>query len=1031
VDPRRWRGRGNVCASKRSRFFVFAKDNSKGKAAMTDWLCLRRAAITFALVFWSLTSAHAQFSGNVAARPLITGAIVETNLASLAGNVRPEANAASDLGRVPDSFPMQHMFIQLQRPAVQETALRQLIDQLHDPNSANFHQWLAPNEFGAQFGPAGSDIQQITTWLQGRGFQVNLTYPSGMTIDFSGNAGQVAAAFHTEIHNVAARGAALFANVTNPQIPAALAPAIAGIVGLNNFSPRRGYTYTHVGCPTPCYGVTPSDLATIYSFNPVFTSGNTGQNQTIYVIDDSNMYADSDWTTFRSTFGLSVHTSGTLTTIHPAPPSGPTNCTDPGINGDNFETTLDTEYSTSAAPGAAIVVASCDNSGVDGILVALQNVISAASPPAIISVSFGTCEVVNGAASNAAYNAIYQQGVTEGVSIFVSSGDNLAADCDGGVAQSGIAVNALSSTPYNVSVGGTDFSDFYSGTGTTYWNSTNSPIFGSAKSYIPEIPWNNSCGGVLRAMFNTGSPLTYGPTGFCNIGGPLNNGGGGGGPSGCATGSPSIPGVVSGTCAGYPKPSWQAGVVGIPNDGVRDLPDVSLFASNGGWFHSYIICWTDPNGGAPCTGAPSTWAEAGGTSISSPIMAGIQALVNQRAGARQGNPNYRLYQLAGKQYGVSGNASCNASNGNTVGSGCVFHDITLGDIDAPCTGSFNCYNPGGTNGVLSTSNSFYLPAYNAQTGWDFATGIGSVNVANLVMNWNVRTTHDFNGNGKSDFAWRDDIGNVWLWLMSGATPTTLGGTGGIPVEWSIVGQRDFNGDGRYDLLWRDSSGNIAIWFLNGTQVSSSQSVGNVPTTWTVVGTGDFNGDNLGDLLWEDNGGNLAVWLMNTATVISSGALGSVASRWTVVGTGDFDGDGKSDILWHDTSGNIAIWFMNGTTVASSTSVGNVGATWSVVGTGDFNGDGKSDIVWRDTGGNVAVWLMSSASVLSAGSVGNVPVVWSVAQTGDFDGDGKSDLVWRLGTANTAIWFMNGVTVSSVANVSNVPTTWTLQTANSE
>jgi subtilase family serine protease len=164
---------------------------------------------------------------------------------------------------------------------------------------------------------------------------------------------------------------------------------------LNNFSPRRGYTYTQVGCPTPCYGVTPSDLATIYSFNPVFGSGNTGQNQTIYVIDDSNMYADSDWAMFRSTFGLSVHTSGTLTTIDPAPPSGPTNCTDPGINGDNFETTLDTEYSTAAAPGAAIVVASCDSSVVDGILVAVQNVISAASPPAIISVSFGECEVGN------------------------------------------------------------------------------------------------------------------------------------------------------------------------------------------------------------------------------------------------------------------------------------------------------------------------------------------------------------------------------------------------------------------------------------------------------------------------------------------------------------------------------------------------------------------------------------------------------------------------------------------------------------
>ena len=997
-------------------------------------LGIRRIAATLALVFSFLPSAHAQFSGNATAQPLITGAVIETNLVRLAGNVRPEANATNDLGRVADSFPMQHMFIQLQRPAAQETALHQLIDQLHDPNSPNFHQWLAPTQFGAQFGPAASDIQQITAWLQGHGFQVNLTYPSGMTIDFSGNAGQVAAAFRTEIHNVAARGTTLFANVTDPQIPAALAPAVAGIVGLNNFSPRRGYTYTHVGCPTPCYGVTPSDLATIYNFNPVFASGNTGQNQTIYVIDDSNMYADSDWTTFRSTFGLSGYTSGTLSTIHPAPPSGATNCTDPGVNGDNFETTLDTEYSTAAAPSAAIVVASCDSSVVDGILVALQNLISFASPPAIISVSYGGCEVGSGAASNAAYNAIYQQGVTEGVSIFVSSGDELAAECDAGVAQNGIAVNALSSTPYNVSVGGTDFSDYYSGTGTTYWNSTNSPTFGSAKSYIPEIPWNDSCASVLRAIFYHGSPLTYGPTGWCNSGGSLSNTGGSGGPSGCATGSPSIPGVVSGTCAGYPKPSWQAGVVGIPNDGVRDLPDVSLFASNGGWFHSYIICWSDPNGGAPCTGAPSTWAEAGGTSISSPIMAGIQALVNQRAGGRQGNPNYRLYQLAAKEYGVSGSASCNSSNGNGVGSSCIFYDITLGDTDAPCTGSFNCYSPGGTNGVLSTSNGFYQPAYSAQTGWDFATGIGSINVANLVMNWSVRTnTHDFDGNGRSDLAWRDDIGNVWLWLMNGATPETLGGIGGIPTTWSIVGQRDFNGDGKADLLWRDTSGNTAMWLLNGTQISSSFGLGNIGTTWTVVGTGDFNGDSLGDLLWQDNNGNLAVWLMNGSTVISTGGLGNVPpAAWTVAGIGDFNGDARSDILWRDSSGNAAIWFMNGAQVSSAAGVGSVPMIWSVVGTGDFNGDGKSDIAWRDTSGNTSIWLMNGASVLSAAGIGTVPTNWTIVQTGDFNGDGKSDLMWRdTSGGNTAIWFMNGVSVSSTGGVSNVPASWALQTTNSD
>jgi hypothetical protein len=1021
-----------------------------------------RVAVTSALVLAFQPSAQAQFAGNSAARPLITGSVVETNLVRLVGNVRPEANTANDLGRVPDSFAMDHMFVQLQRPATEEAALRQLIDQLHDPNSPNFHRWLTPDQFGAQFGPAASDVQQVTNWLQGRGFRVNLVYPSGMIIDFSGDAGQVAAAFRTEIHNVAARGTTLFANVTNPQVPAALAPVIAGIVGLNNFTPRPNHKkrsdYTFSGCGANCYTVTPPDLATIYNFNPVFTSGNTGQNQTIYLIEDTDLYGGTsggtnpDWATFRSTFGLSGYAGASLNTVHPAPPSGPNNCSDPMTNSDDGEAILDTEYASAAAPSAAIVIASCANTAsIDGLLTAVQNLVNSANPPAIISISYGQCEALNGAASNAAYNSIYQQGVAEGVSIFVASGDQAAGVCDVNatdapqfVITDGIGVNALASTPYNVAVGGTDFSDTYSMTNSTYWNATNTSTFGSAISYIPEIPWNNSCASVLIAtveMYAT----TYGSAGFCNSTSGqnfLNNIGGSGGPSGCATGAPSMttPGVVSGTCAGYPKPSWQS-VLGNSGDGVRDLPDVSLFAANGVWGHYYVFCWSDPTqamqGSAPCTGAPSGWSGAGGTSFAAPIMAGVQALVNQKAGGRQGNPNYRLYALAAKEYGVSGSASCNSSNGNTVGGSCIFYDVTLGDMDAPCqalSGTlYNCYLPSGTVGVLSTSNASYQPAYGTQTGWDFATGIGTINVANLVTNWSVKTnTHDFNGDGKSDIAWRNTGGSVSLWLMSSAAVLSSGGVGTVPLTWSMVGQRDFNGDGTYDLLWRDSLGNTAMWFLNGTQVSSTQGVGNIPTTWTVVGTGDFNGDGKGDILWEDNSGNLAVWLMNGATVMSAGGIGNVPPAvWTVAGIGDFNGDGKSDILWHDTAGNTSIWFMNGAQVSSSAGVGNVPTIWSVVGTGDFNGDGMSDIAWRDTSGNTSIWLMNGATVISNGSLGNVPTNWTMAQTGDFNGDGKSDLLWHDTAGDTSIWFMNGVSVASTGNVGNIPTIWALQTVNSD
>jgi len=330
----------------------------------------------------------------------------------------------------------------------------------------------------------------------------------------------------------------------------------------------------------------------------------------------------------------------------------------------------------------------------------------------------------------------------------VSAGDQNAAVCDRGQngAMHGINVNAHAATPFNVAVGGTDFSDTFSGTNSTYWNASNSSTFGSAKSYIPEIPWNGSCASVLIAQF-VSFATTYGAGGFCNSNQAANNGfwtvtGGSGGPSLCATGTPSIPGVAgTGTCQGYPKPSWQTGIVGIPNDGVRGLPDVSMFSSLGPWGHALVFCNSDPNGGKSCAGNPSTWSAGGGTSFAAPIVAGIQALVNQYVGARQGNPNPVYYKLAAAEYGLTGNASCNSSKGNAVASTCIFYDVTAGDIDVDCvplngTGPLiSCYRPSGAIGVLSTDLNSYQPAYAATVGWDFATGLGTINVNNLVTNW--------------------------------------------------------------------------------------------------------------------------------------------------------------------------------------------------------------------------------------------------------------------------------------------------------
>lgn len=689
--------------------------------------------------------AHAQDESASQTRRLITQPIDEGSLVTLPGNTRPEANATNDRGPVSDDFPMEHMQIQLQLPAEKEQALEQLNRDLVDPASPNFHKWLTPDQFRQQFSLAPEDIDAITSWLVSQGFTVNVVYPR--SIDFSGTAGQVRNAFKTEIHNLEVNGVKHFANMSDQQIPAGLAPALVGVVSMNDFMPhpllrQRAANYT-IG--NGYYAVVPADLATIYNFNPVFATGISGQGQTIVVVEDSDVYSTADWSNFRTALGLSSYMSGSFMQVHPAPPSETTNCSDPGVNGDDSEATLDSEWASAGAPNAEIELISCTNTSTFGGFIALQNLLNAsATPPGAVSISYGESEASLGATGNAFINALYQQAVTEGVSVFVSAGDSGAASSDSGAtyAKHGIAVSGFASTPYNVSAGGTDFSDSYSGTANTYWNSTNTAgTYGSAKSYIPEIPWNDSCASHLFAIYFYGSSeTTYGSGGFCNSAFAENNGfinivAGSGGPSGCATGTPSTSGAVSGTCAGYPKPSWQS-VLGNPSDGVRDIPDVSLFAANGYWGHYYVVCFTDPsNGGKSCASAPNTWTGFGGTSFSAPIMASVQALINQTTGSSSGNPNPTYYSLANAEYGSAGSTSCNSTLGNEAGGSCIFYDVTLGDIDVTCGGANNCYLPSGTYGVLAESASPFQPAFGTTTGWDFATGIGTVNVANLVNAW--------------------------------------------------------------------------------------------------------------------------------------------------------------------------------------------------------------------------------------------------------------------------------------------------------
>lgn len=379
---------------------------------------------------------------------------------------------------------------------------------------------------------------------------------------------------------------------------------------------------------------------------------------------------------------------------------------------------------------------------------------------------------------------------------------------------------------------------------------------------------------------------------------------GSGGPSGCATGSPAVNGVVSGSCQGYAKPAWQAGIFGNPNDGVRDIPDVALFAANGVWGHFYLYCWTDiANGGASCSGAPSSWAGAGGTSFSSPIMAGIQALINQNTASRWGNPNPYYYALAATEYGSTSTSSCLSSS---VPSGtCTFYDVTQGDMDVVCGGTTDCYGSSSGRrsivyGVLSTSSSSLIPAYSSGSGWDFATGIGSVNATNLVNNWqgalgppNVVSVSPSSGTGLtqtfsgvySDPNGAGDLGNVRI-LVSASTGVNACYVFYYPGP-NLLYLENNAGTGLSTGIRPGSSSQVSnsqcTLSASGSSYAASDNNGTLAVALTFSTT--FTGQKSLSLLAQENNGSSSGWVQEGTWTPSSSALPEVVSVSPSSGSG--------------------------------------------------------------------------------------------------------------------------------------------------
>jgi subtilase family serine protease len=630
------------------------------------------------------TALVASALGQAVVRDRITQQVTSASTFTLKGSASPLARAQYDAGRVNASAPIAGVTMYFKPSADQQAALDALVQAQQMPRSPYYHQWITPAQYAARFGMSANDIAKVSSWLEQQGFAVDRVSNSRNAISFSGTAAQIEAAFQTELHRYNINGVTHTANATPFVLPSALAGVVLSVGNVSDFRPHPLHRvqpaaqvsgkYDFSSGSNTYHFLAPSDFATIYDVNAAYNAGYTGSGITIVVVGQTAI-ASTDVTHFQSASGL-TQKAPTMTLV-----TGSGTSVADDTSGDEDESDLDVEWSGAVAKGATINFVYTGNNQNYNVFDSIQFAIDS-DLGTIISNSYGACEADVGSNDAATFQTWFEQANAQGQTIVSASGDNGATDCEstsspstvvgGDEATQGLAVDFPASSPYVTGIGGNEFSGDVSSP-STYWNSTNSSSNGSVIQYISEEVWNDTS-------------TSNGPEG------------GGGGKS-----------IL------FSKPSWQAGT-GVPADGARDVPDVSLAASPN--HDGYLFCATGTgntnsdttscsNGYLDSKGDPSV---AGGTSFGAPTFSGILAILSQKLGAAGlGNINPEIYSLAATDYST------------------VFHDVTTGNNNVPCEiGSTDC-----TTSPIG---------YSATTGYDLASGWGSIDVANFVDAYTTSST---------------------------------------------------------------------------------------------------------------------------------------------------------------------------------------------------------------------------------------------------------------------------------------------------
>ena len=644
------------------------------------------------------------------------GTVFTSKPAAVPNSVNPRVKLATDLGPAAPDTKLVGMSLRFSMTADQGAALDQLLADQQNPSSPRYRQWLTPTQFAAQFGLSSGDIAKVTAWLAGEGFTVTGVANGGTFVTFDGTVAQAEAGFGTSIHNLSVNGEAHFANTTNISVPSAFAGVISDVTGLHNFRPKPR-VHTSVASPrftsslSEEHFLAPGDIYAIYQVSPALLSAGgagIGTGANCHSVPAGTTCGDiavtgqvdvnlADIAAFRSASGLSTTNLPTVV-VEGTGPSATRNCSPetssncPSPNQDDLaESSIDLEWSGAMAPSATILFVN----SVDVLFDSMTYAVDSDLAP-IVTTSYGSCEANWGSADMNTLNQLFKQANAQGQTVLAASADTGVADCDAGpLAEEGVAVDFPGSSPYVTSMGGTQFNAGTALGVTQYWNATSSSTTanaGSATGYIPEQPWND----------------------FPSI---LGFNGGGGGFSNF-----------------FPKPAWQqqftlSGVQynsTVPTDGARDVPDLSLDASDSHDTFLYCVDVSAANGAESCTSgfrnASTNLASAGGTSFDSQIFGGMLALVEQKNGLHGvGNANPTIYALA--------NDAAYYSRGQTITTlpTVVFNDVTTGNNQLPCVAnSPNCL----VGGVIG---------YSAGSGYDLASGWGSPNVANLASAWTTVT----------------------------------------------------------------------------------------------------------------------------------------------------------------------------------------------------------------------------------------------------------------------------------------------------